>query len=88
MTAARGADLPDTDERAALLLAADILDRLPAMIAGTRRARGLSQEAVAEHLGVSLATVRRWESGARFPQGQAAVAVLRWITQPTGEARP
>jgi DNA-binding transcriptional regulator YiaG len=83
MTAAA---LPDADERAALNLAADVLDRLPTVFAGTRRARGLSQEAAAEILGVSLATVRRWESRERFPMGRGVVtAVLRWTAEPTEE---
>lgn len=86
MTAARGDALPGADERAALLLAANVLDRLPTVLAGTRRARGLSQEAAAEQFGVSLATVRRWESRERFPMGRGVViAVLRWIAQPPAE---
>lgn len=84
MTAARGTAGLDAEERAALALAADILDRFPAVFAATRVARGLSQEAAAAQLGVDRQTVQRWESGKFFPQSAATVcAVLRWLARGT-----
>jgi transcriptional regulator with XRE-family HTH domain len=63
----------------------------PSLIAEFRRARGLKQDAVAHDLGVSQATVSRWESGASTPctamqnklfrharQARSPFATLHW----------
>lgn len=80
MTAARGK--ADAGERAALNAAADILDRLPTVLAATRKARGLTQEAAAAQLGVNRQAVTRWENRYRFPQTRATVVrVMRWLAE-------
>jgi DNA-binding transcriptional regulator YiaG len=44
------------------------------------RSRGdLSQSEVARAIGVSPATIWRWESGDRRPQGEAAVRWVRFL---------
>lgn len=45
------------------------------LLQAIRRALGLSQEALAERLGVSFATVNRWEAGANAPQRAARQAI-------------
>lgn len=85
MTTARRTELPSAADRAALLLAADILAQLPAALAGTRTARGLSQAAAARELGVNRQTFGRWETGTYHPEGAVMGAVLRWLAQPTGK---
>lgn len=50
---------------------------LPALI---RQARGdLSQEDVAERLGVHVTTVQRWEAGLSVPRGKNALALKRHL---------
>lgn len=50
----------------------------PEVLRGIRGALDLTQEALAERLGVSFATVNRWENGANRPQraARAAIAAL------------
>ena len=48
----------------------------PAILRATRAALNLTQEQLAEHLGVSFATVNRWEGGGNKPQRAAQEAIL------------
>jgi transcriptional regulator with XRE-family HTH domain len=43
-----------------------------------REARGLSQRAVAAHLGVHRDTVRRWMTGQSVPEGASVERLLSW----------
>jgi DNA-binding transcriptional regulator YiaG len=44
-----------------------------------RESTGLSQGDVSRHLGVSQASVSRWESGQAIPRGPHAVALLELL---------
>jgi transcriptional regulator with XRE-family HTH domain len=59
---------------------ADVLKTLPLLLREARRARGLSQRATAEQIGMSFATVSRIEEG-RDGMVSNAVAVLAWLDQ-------
>jgi type I restriction enzyme M protein len=48
----------------------------PAMLRATRAALNLTQEQLAERLGVSFATVNRWEGGGNKPQRAAQETIL------------
>ncbi|WP_281914831.1 helix-turn-helix domain-containing protein, partial [Caldimonas thermodepolymerans] len=48
----------------------------PAILRATRAALNLTQEQLAERLGVSFATVNRWEGGGTKPQRAAQEAIL------------
>lgn len=48
----------------------------PESIIELRRRLGLNQTAFAALLNVQQATVSRWESGERFPDGRSAVALI------------
>lgn len=48
----------------------------PAILRATRAALNLTQEQLAERLGVSFATVNRWEGGGNKPQRAAKEAIL------------
>lgn len=50
---------------------------IPALLREIRAKLGLSQEALAERLGVSFATVNRWEGGTNTPQRAAREAIAR-----------
>ena len=50
---------------------------VPEVLRALRSKLGLSQEALAERLGVSFATVNRWEGGANIPQRAAREAIAR-----------
>ncbi len=67
------------DDRAALETAADILVRLPTVLAAERIRRGLSQEAAAEQIGVDRQTVSRWETRWAHPRWSTLPALLRWL---------
>ena len=56
---------------------ADIRD-IPATLRALRASLDLTQEQLAQRLGVSFATVNRWEGGATLPQkaARAAIAAL------------
>jgi len=51
---------------------------VPAALRAIRAEQGLTQEALAERLGVSFATINRWEGGANKPQkaARASIAAL------------
>jgi transcriptional regulator with XRE-family HTH domain len=64
---------------------ADVLNALPLLLREARRARGLSQRATADQLGMSFSTVCRIEDG-RDGMVSHALAVLAWLDQtPTSE---
>ena len=48
----------------------------PAILRATRAALNLTQEQLAERLGVSFATVNRWERGGNKPQRAAQETIL------------
>lgn len=50
---------------------------IPALLREIRAKLSLSQELLAERLGVSFATVNRWEAGANTPQRAAREAILQ-----------
>lgn len=50
---------------------------VPAILAAIRGQLGLTQEQLAERLGVSFATVNRWEGGSNAPQKAALGIILR-----------
>lgn len=50
-------------------------DDLPALIKAYRKARGLTQDGLAEHWGVPVTTIRGWEQG-RPPAQPALLATL------------
>jgi type I restriction enzyme M protein len=50
---------------------------VPALLAAIRGQLGLTQEQLAERLGVSFATVNRWEGGSNAPQKAALGVILR-----------
>lgn len=52
------------------------LNDFPAILRATRAALNLTQEQLAERLGVSFATVNRWEGGGTKPQRAAQEAIL------------
>ncbi len=49
-------------------------------VADLRRFTGLSQEAFARALGISVHTLRNWEQGRRMPEGPA-LALLRIVAR-------
>jgi hypothetical protein len=67
------------EDRAALTLAADILDTLPLVLAGELARRGLSQEAGAEQIGVDRQTMNRWIAGRNRPDAPGVVLLFRWL---------
>lgn len=54
----------------------------PTKIKELRRGRKMSQEALAQLLGVSTSTVIRWEQGTANPTGTAATILLAMLTGP------
>jgi putative transcriptional regulator len=46
-----------------------------------RRSLGMSQEAFAQHLGVSISSVRDWEQGRRKPRGLYARLLEQQMAQ-------
>lgn len=50
-----------------------------------RRLSGLTQDELAEHLGVDKASVHRWETGQRGPRGRNLRAVRKFIEDPHRE---
>lgn len=64
---------------------ADMTSRfpVPAALLAIRATEGLTQEALAERLGVSFATVNRWEGGVNKPQ-KAALASIAALAEAVG----
>jgi len=60
----------------------------PLTLIRLRRQRGLTQEALAAELGVSFATVNRWERGHFSPSPAARRRLAEWLEEygPTREA--
>jgi len=56
---------------------------VPAALLAIRATEGLTQEALAERLGVSFATVNRWEGGVNKPQ-KAALASIAALAEAVG----
>jgi type I restriction enzyme M protein len=56
---------------------------VPAALLAIRATEGLTQEALAERLGVSFATVNRWEGGVNKPQ-KAALASIAALAEDVG----
>lgn len=69
------------DERAALELAADVLDALPTVLRGECVRRGLSQETAAGQIGVDRQTVNRWIRGRTRPDVADVVLIFRWLAK-------
>jgi len=59
----------------------------PSTLVRLRRQRGLTQEALAAELGVSFATVNRWERGRFSPSPAARRRLTEWLKEygPTRE---
>lgn len=57
---------------------AEVIASLPLLLRETRRARGLSQRAAADQLGLSFSTISRIETGGDCVLSHAT-AVLRWL---------
>src|SRR5262245_12810733 len=69
---------------------------VPAVLGAIRAQLGLTQQQLAQRLGVSFATVNRWEGGSNIPQ-QAALGAIRRLAaeaavgddgRPENEPRP
>jgi putative transcriptional regulator len=56
-------------------------------VAKMRKAMGLSQQAFAGLIGVSLATLRSWELGQRRPSGPAVVLLSVLVAEPEAVLR-
>ena len=61
---------------------------LPARLRLLRTQLGLSQEQLARRLGVSFATVNRWESGRSRPSARAGLAIAELETAANGQGPP
>lgn len=53
----------------------------PALARAIRQAAGVSQQRLADELGVGRVTVTRWESGERRPRGPLAVAYAQLLAE-------
>ncbi len=49
------------------------------IVNGLRKSRGLTQEELAEHIGVSRQTIAMWEIGKRLPTDSVAVLTARFL---------
>jgi len=56
----------------------DLIGNLPLILRETRRARGMSQRAVARTIGMSFSTICRIENG-EDANVSNVVAILRWM---------
>jgi putative transcriptional regulator len=56
-------------------------EKLPEQIKKVRRQLGLSQEELAQALGVSFATVNRWENGKTTPSKLAQMSLENFCTK-------
>lgn len=59
---------------------ADVIDNLPLLVREARRARGLSQRAAADQIGVAFSTVSRSEAGFDT-RGSNLRRLLLWLDQ-------
>lgn len=69
-------------DRAALTLAADVLDRLPSVLLAELGRRGVSQTKAAEQMGVDRQTVNRWINRRATPYARDAARAFRWLAEP------
>lgn len=75
--------LDTTTERVRALLGAPVDLPEPAELRSLREAAGLSQQNLADAMGVTRAAVSHWETGTRSPRGElryrymSAISVLR-----------
>jgi len=53
----------------------------PSLAREIRRAAGVSQQRLADELGVHAATVLRWEAGAQRPSGRVRAAYAQLLTE-------
>src|SRR5947209_7596942 len=60
---------------------------IAATLRALRASLNLTQEQLAERLGVSFATVNRWEGGSMFPQKAARAAIAALATEAGVDAR-
>lgn len=51
----------------------------PAMRRAIRQAAGVTQQRIADELGVDRVTVTRWEAGRRHPRGELAARYTRLL---------
>lgn len=67
-------------------------ENFPGIVKEVRRKLGLSQEELARALGVSFATVNRWENGRTAPSKLALRQFMSFCEErrvyPVGESRP
>jgi predicted DNA-binding protein (UPF0251 family) len=66
-------------DRAALALAADVIDALPTVLLAELGRRGISQRKAAEQMGVDRQSVARWLRGETRPSAADLVVVFRWL---------
>lgn len=57
---------------------ADVIGALPLLCREARRARGLSLRTAAEQMGLSFATISRFEAG-KGAELKTALTVIRWL---------
>ncbi len=53
---------------------------LPEKLYVLRKSRGLSQEALAEDLGVSRQAISKWENGSAVPESDKLIAIARYFS--------
>lgn len=58
---------------------------VPELARSLRKEAGLTLKEVGEALGVTHATVQRWETGQRIPRGEMAPAYLAFLRRAAGE---
>ena len=57
----------------------------PTRIRYYRLQRGLSQESLARHVGVTKAAVSKWETGLTYPRPDSAHVLAQVLQMPIGE---
>jgi len=62
-------------------------ENLPAQLKEVRRQLGVSQEELAHALGVSFATVNRWENGKTAPSKLAQVSFDKYCAKMTKQGK-
>lgn len=66
-------------DRAALALAADVIDALPTVLLAELGRRDITQAAAAAQVGVDRQTVNRWVRGRARPFAPELVLIFRWL---------